>query len=203
MDNTEKIKKRYNRIAPIFDYMESMMQAMIPKEYIQKAFGSLYGSVLEVGVGTGKNLPYYPSNCTVTGIDFSPRMLEIAKNNIYKAKAPVTLLEMDAEHMDFPDNTFDCIINTFVFCSVPDPLQGLKEIKRVCKPGGTIVMIEHVRSNNLILGKIMDVLNPLVVNIIGANINRNTIENIERSGIKINKINDCCGKILNLVIAEG
>lgn len=202
MDNTEKIKQRYNRIAPIFNHMENMMQNMIPKDYIEKAFNSLYGNVLEVGVGTGKNFPYYPLNCSVTAIDFSPRMLEIAKSNINKAKVPVTILEMDAQNMDFPDDTFDCVINTCVFCSVPDPIKGLKEIKRVCKPGGTIIMIEHVRSDNLIVGKIMDILNPLVVSVIGANINRNTIENINNSGIKIKEVNDHFGKILKLVIAE-
>lgn len=202
MDNTDKIKHRYDRIAPLFNVMENMMQDMIPHEFIEKAFSSLYGNVLEVGVGTGKNFPYYPQGCKLTAIDFSPKMLEIAKKNIYKAKVPVTLLEMDAQHMDFPDNTFDCVINTCVFCSVPDPIKGLKEIKRVCKTGGTIIMIEHVRSENAVLGKFMDILNPLVVNIIGANINRNTIQNIKNSGINIREVDSHFGKILKLVIAD-
>lgn len=202
MNSTDKIKARYNRVAKVFDYMESHMQNMIPSDFTDKAFSKLYGKVLEVGVGTGRNLPYYPQGCEVTAIDFSSKMLEIAKKNIGKAPFPVKLLEMDAQNMTFPDNSFDCVINTCVFCSVPDPIKGLQEIKRVCKPGGTIIMIEHVRSKNPVIGLMMDILNPVVVNVIGANINRNTVDNIQKAGIKVKELEEKFGKILNLIIAE-
>src|SRR5699024_12698595 len=78
----------------------------------------------------------------VTGIDFSPKMLAKAEEKIERVKAKVILREMDAEKMDFPDNTFDNVVSTCVFCSVPDPVKGLKEIRRVVKPEGKIVMLE-------------------------------------------------------------
>jgi ubiquinone/menaquinone biosynthesis C-methylase UbiE len=89
---------------------------------------------------------------------------------------------MDAEAMDFENESFDTVVTSCVFCSVPNPVQGLKEIRRVCKKGGKILMLEHVRSNNKVIGKMMDVVNPLPLHIYGANINRRTYENLLKAG---------------------
>lgn len=196
----KKIKSRFNRNAGVFNLMDTM-QLMVSDEWREKAFNHLQGKVLEVGCGAGSNFPYYPPGIELTAIDFSPKMLEYARKNIHKAKIPIEILEMDAQQMLFPDHSFDCVIDTCVFCSVPDPIKGLEEIKRVCKPGGTVIMIEHVRSDNPLLGKLMDILNPLVLNIVGANINRETVKNVERAGIKIKSIDERMGKILKLIIA--
>ncbi len=141
--------------------------------------------VLEVGVGTGKNLPYYPKGIEITAIDFSPGMLKRARNKASAEDVRVALIEMDVQQLDFPDNYFDTVFATFVFCSVPDPVAGLKELKRVCKPEGKLLLLEHIRPGNVILGFIFDVLNPFVVRMMGANINRRTLENILKAGWKI------------------
>src|SRR5699024_12294937 len=86
--------------------------------------------------------------------------------------------------MSFEDNTFDFFTATCVYCSVPDPVQGMKEMRRVCKPDGEILLLEHMRSDNPILGKAMDIMNPIVVGTYGANINRRTIQNNKRAGLK-------------------
>lgn len=133
------------------------------------------GQVLEVGVGTGANLALYPDRIiSLIGVDFSIEMLKIAKT---KAKTinppfPIELLDVDIQDLPFADNTFDSIVSTCVFCSVPNPIKGLKELKRVCKPEGRILMLEHMRSDNKLAGTVMDLLNPLTVNLWGANINR-------------------------------
>jgi len=180
---TELIKKRYDRISSLFDVMDHMIRSSWRKSLLE----NLHGNVLEVGVGTGSNLPYYPENVHVTGIDFSPKMLAKAYKKIGESKAKVVLKEMDAQQMDFSDNTFDFVVSTCVFCSVPDPVQGLKEIRRVVKPEGKILMLEHMRSENSVAGISLDLVNPLTVRIIGANVNRNTIKNIEKAGLKILK----------------
>lgn len=188
--DTEKIKTRYNRAAKIYDIFESPMEMMSLKKWRVDLMKELEGKVLEVGVGTGKNIPYYPEGMNITAIDFSEKMLIKAKIKAEALNKKVEFYHMDAELMDFQDNTFDTVFTTCVFCSVPDPVQGLKEIKRVCKPGGKIIMIEHVRSEKKILGLIMDLFNPLVVNSYGANINRRTINNIEKAGFsRINVTN--------------
>ena len=145
------------------------------------------GTVLEVGIGTGKNLSFYPEGIQLTGVDFSPKMLEKASERIEELNLsfPVTLKEMDIQQMDFPDDSFDYVVSTCVFCSVPDPVKGLKELKRVCKSDGKIIMLEHMRSENELLGKLMDIANPVPVSIWGANINRKTLENIEKAGLTI------------------
>lgn len=183
MKNTnDKIRRRYNRAARFYDLLEKPMEVMSLKKWRMEAVKALKGKVLEVGIGTGRNIEYYPEDLDITAIDFSEKMLEKAKEKIKKFNKKVNLMQMNAQDLQFPDNTFDTVFTTCVFCSVPDPVTGLKEIRRVCKPTGKIIMIEHVRSEQRVLGLIMDVLNPLVVNTYGANINRRTVENIHKSG---------------------
>lgn len=178
---TNKIKKRYDRIAAFFDKIEHMIRPKWRKELLE----NLQGNILEVGVGTGANFEYYNEDATVTGIDFSPKMLEQASEKVKQAKATIKLKEMNIEQMDFPGNTFDIVVSTCVFCSVPNPIQGLKEIRRVVKPDGKIVMLEHMRSEQSIIGFIFDMFNPLTVRLIGTNINRKTIKNIEAANLKV------------------
>ncbi|WP_173916899.1 class I SAM-dependent methyltransferase [Halobacillus sp. Marseille-Q1614] len=178
---TETIKRRYNRIAGVFDIMDHMIREQWRKDLLQHACGD----VLEVGVGTGANLKYYPAHVQVTGIDFSPSMLRKAIEKASSLPQTLELLEMDAQELEFPNNTFDTVVSTCVFCSVPDPVQGLKEIRRVTKPDGKILMLEHMLSDNKIIGKAMDFLNPIGLHIVGANINRKTLENIEQAGMKV------------------
>src|SRR5699024_4227325 len=143
------------------------------------------GEILEVGIGTGSNLPYYPDHIQLTGIDFSKGMLSHARKQARQISFPLKLLEMDAQEMFFENNTFDFIVATCVYCSVPDPIQGIKEMRLVCKPGGIILLLEHMRSDNPILGKAMDVIKPIVVGTYGANINRRPIQNLQRAGLKV------------------
>jgi len=194
--HTELIRKRYDRISTLFDVMDHMIQASWRKDLLK----NLNGNVLEVGVGTGANLTYYPTNIRVTGIDFSPKMLAKAYEKVGKSKPMIVLKEMDAQQLDFPDNTFDFVVSTCVFCSVPDPVQGFKEIRRVVKPEGTILMLEHMRSENNFAGIILDLINPLTVRIIGANVNRNTIKNIEKAGLKIKKQNFLMTSIMRKIV---
>jgi ubiquinone/menaquinone biosynthesis C-methylase UbiE len=143
------------------------------------------GKILEIGVGTGKNIQYYPEDSEVTAIDFSEKMLGKAREKAEKLGKNVDLRLMDAQQLEFPDETFDTVITTCVFCSVPDPIKGLKEIRRVCKKDGQIIMLEHVRSKKPGVGIMMDLLNPLVVRVVGANINRDTIANLNTAGLKV------------------
>ncbi len=196
-DQTEVIRRRYNRTALFYDWMDRM----IKPELRRKVLAHARGKVLEVGVGTGVNLPFYPEGCTVTAIDFSPGMLAKARQKLHLAKVPVTLLEMDAQQMEFPDNSFDTVVATCVFCSVPDPVQGLREVRRVCRPDGKIILLEHVRSEHKIMGYLMDFFNPVSLHLIGSNINRRTVENVRQAGINVTSIEDSFGKLVKLIVA--
>lgn len=177
-----KTQKRYNRIAGLYNILEAPMEHMFSK-WRKKLLVEALGKTLEVGIGTGKNMEHYPTVVELTGIDFSEKMLAWARKKA-EDHPTVRLLLMDAQNMSFEDNSFDTVVTSCVFCSVPDPVQGLKEIKRVCKTGGKILMLEHVRSNKKAVGKIMDLLNPIPLNIYGANVNRRTYENLLKAGFK-------------------
>jgi ubiquinone/menaquinone biosynthesis C-methylase UbiE len=159
--------------------------------------------VLEVGVGTGKNIAFYPEGVRVTGVDLTPGMLDRARKRAAILNREVTLLLGDAQNLDLPDASFDTIVATFVFCSVSDPVLGLRELGRVVKPDGQIFLMEHVRSEKPVVGALMDILNPIVVRVTGANINRRTVENVRRSGLLIERVEDLgMGDIFKLIIAR-
>ena len=153
-------------------------------------------------MGTGKNLEYYPAGVRVTAIDFSPRMIDKAREKAAKIDRDIDLQVMDIQDMKFPDNSFDTVLTSCVFCSVPDPVKGLKEIRRVCKSGGKVVMLEHVRSHKPVLGPLMDLMNPVPVHIYGANINRETVENLKRAGFRNIEVRDLWLDIVKLIIIE-
>ena len=184
-------RKRYNRIAFLYDLMEAPMERLRFASWRRKLMGRIAGpTALEVGVGTGKNLIFYPDDLDVTVIDLSPRMLERARKRANKLNLNVNLQEMDVEHLNFADDSFDTVFATFVFCSVPDPIAGLQELRRVCKPDGKLLLLEHMRPENFVLGLIFDLFNPIIVRMMGANINRRTINNIRQAGWQI-KAEEC------------
>jgi ubiquinone/menaquinone biosynthesis C-methylase UbiE len=197
LTTTEIIKKRYNRTSLFYDCMDKMVN----QETRKKVMGYARGKVLEVGVGTGQNLKYYPRGCDVTAIDFSPGMIKKARMRA-EGLPNVKLYEMDVQNLAFPDNTFDTILATCVFCSVPDPVKGFAELQRVCKPNGQLIFLEHIRSDRQILGMLMDLFNPLVVRLIGANINRRTLENIETAGLKLEQVDTVGMEVIKLIIAK-
>lgn len=122
----------------------------------KRLFAQATGNVLDVGCGYGMNFPYLTHATHITGIDFSPVMLEKARAMTQSWGIKVDLYEGDAEALQFLDNTFDTVISTLSTCSFYDPLIALKEMQRVCKPSGNILLIEHGRSNWEWLGKYQD-----------------------------------------------
>jgi len=160
------------------------------------------GHILEVGVGTGKNMPFYPAGAQVTAIDLSDKMLARARARAVSLGIAVDLRQMDAQHLEFPDHAFDVAVASFVFCSVPDPIQGLRELGRVVCPDGDIWLLEHVRIDRPVVGSLMDAANPLVVRLMGANINRRTVENVKLAGLRLLSVENLRGDLVKLIHAR-
>ena len=200
---TATTRARYQRLAPLYDRMEALSERRF-RPWRQQLWSLVRGPhVLEVGVGTGKNVPFWPHAVEMTAIDLTPGMLEHAQRRAQALSLRADVRLGDVQALGFPDATFDTAVATFVFCSVPDPVLGLRELKRVVKPGGQVILLEHMRSPNETIGKIMDVLNPLVVRVMGANINRRTVENVQAAGWSIEQAEDLgMGGIVKLVIAR-
>ncbi len=197
------IQKRYDRIAPYFDGMEAVMEGLFMKSWRKKLWAKVEGHhVLEVGVGTGKNFEFYPQDAQVTAIDFSGQMLKQAQANQARKQVAVDLQQMDVQSLCYADNSFDTVIGSFVFCSVPIPSKGLKELYRVCKPGGQVLLLEHVLSSKPWLAKIMNYLNPIVLGLVGANINRQTVKNVKACAFTTVRIDERSGDIIKLIEAR-
>jgi ubiquinone/menaquinone biosynthesis C-methylase UbiE len=201
--HTEVTQERYDRIAPLYDAMEWLIERTSFKEWREDLWSRLpEGRILEVGVGTGKNMPYYPNGAEVTAIDLSEGMLKQARQKALELDIEVDLRQMDTQSLEFPDATFDAAVATFVFCSVPTAVQGLRELKRVVKPDGDIWLLEHVRINQPVIGPLMDLANPVVVRIMGANINRQTVDNVRKAGLEIVNVENLSGELVKLIHAR-
>jgi phosphatidylethanolamine/phosphatidyl-N-methylethanolamine N-methyltransferase len=122
--------------------------------------------ILEVGVGTGINISLYPTDCHITGIDLSTPMLDKARERVSReGLANVRLLEMDAAKLTFADESFDIVYAPYLVSVVPDPVQVVREMRRVCRPGGKIIILNHFRSANAILSRMERALSPFTVHI--------------------------------------
>jgi ubiquinone/menaquinone biosynthesis C-methylase UbiE len=182
---------RYQRISSIYDRMEGMMEKRF-RPWRDKTWQFVYGPrVLEVGVGTGKNIEFWPRNIRVTAIDITPGMLEIACQRArWSGRQDDDLFLADIQHLNLPSRIFNTVVATFVFCSVPDAIQGLREIGRVVRPDGHILLLEHVRIDHPVIGPLMDTLAPLIARFNGASINRRTVENVRAAGLRVDQVLD-------------
>jgi phosphatidylethanolamine/phosphatidyl-N-methylethanolamine N-methyltransferase len=197
------IKRRYDRLAPYFDGLEAVMEGLFFKSRRKQLWAKVKGHhILEVGVGTGKNFDYYPVDARITAIDFSQKMLEQATHKKNRKNISVDLNLMDVQSLCYADNSFDTVIGSFVFCSVPLPRKGLKELYRICKPGGQILLLEHVLSSKPKIAKAMNFINPAVVALVGANINRDTVKNIKACGFASVRVDEHSGNIIKLIEAR-
>ncbi|HLC47257.1 MAG TPA: methyltransferase domain-containing protein [Candidatus Nanoarchaeia archaeon] len=186
MNTSLRIKEKYDRNARFYDLHSRLAEKVWFARWRSQFIQPLRGKILEVGIGTGKNIGFYGEGAEVIGIDFSEKMLHIAKERLVKSgKRNISLRQMDAENLRFKDDSFDYVVTTCVFCSVPDPIKGLEEIRRVLKPSGRLIMIEHVLSRNPAIALIEQAFNPLTRIFMGANINRDTKQNIIQAGMRI------------------
>lgn len=200
---TAIIRGRYNRLAMLYDLMEWPLEKMRFDDWRSRLSSRIAGSrVLEVGVGTGKNMPYYPSNVLISAIDFSDKMLARARHKAIARNLSVELLQMDVQRLAYPDDFFDTVFATFVFCSVPDPLQGLRELHRVCKPGGRLLLLEHMRPGSKMLGWLFDAVNPVTVRLTGANVNRRTLETLTQAGWHLRSVENLSLDVVRLIEAQ-
>lgn len=198
----DKIRQRYDRLAPWFDGLEGFLEGLVFRRLRKKLWTMAEGEhILEVGVGTGKNFSFYPEHTRMTAIDFSPKMLEQAQRKRERKQISVDLDLMDVQRLYYADNSFDTVVASFVFCSVPQPRKGLKELYRVLKPGGQLLLLEHVLSSNKAMAMMMNFLNPLVVRVVGANINRQTVKNVQACPFRSIFIDPASSDMIKLIRA--
>ncbi len=183
-DTQADVTARYDRIARFYDIVDRPMDLLggVARRR-RRLLARARGATLEIGVGTGRNLDAYPPDADVIGIDASANMLARARRRADRLGVPIRIELADVQQLPFADATFDTVVATCVFCSVADPVAGLREVARVVRPGGQVLLLEHVRPRTPLLGWLFDLVNPVVRRFVGPNINRRTEDNIAQSGL--------------------
>jgi ubiquinone/menaquinone biosynthesis C-methylase UbiE len=152
----------------------------------RRLFGKMRGATLMVAAGTGNDFRFFPPGKSIIAIDISPKMLERAAKKAAEYDGTIELRQMDVSQLPFPSDSFDTIVTVCTFCSVPRPVSGLRELYRVLKPGGQILMFEHVRSRIGPLGVVLDLMTPLSRRV-GPDLNRDTVGNVQKAGFRIRR----------------
>ena len=145
------------------------------------------GDVLEVAVGTGLNLLHYPPEVRLTGIELSPEMLKIARRRAAELPHNVDLREGDAHRLDFPDGSFDTVVCTFSLCAIPDERQAVSEMKRVLRPGGLLVLADHIASPNRVGRGIQWLMERATIPLGGEHFQRRPSQTVKEAGLTIEK----------------
>jgi phosphatidylethanolamine/phosphatidyl-N-methylethanolamine N-methyltransferase len=156
----------YEKLAPVHDLMFGPALHPGRVDAIRRMGIKPGERVLEVGVGTGINVPLYPPDCSVTGVDLSSSMLEKARDRVFrKGVRNVRLLQMDAASLKFADDSFDIVYAPYVISVVPDPVGVAREMRRVCRRGGRIIVLNHFRSMNPAMAWIERIISPFTIHI--------------------------------------
>jgi ubiquinone/menaquinone biosynthesis C-methylase UbiE len=182
--DTLETKARWDRLARHYDVVEFLSEWYL-KPFRKILWSYASGCILEAGAGTGLNIAFYPPGARVTATDLSGAMMQRARERARERKVDVTFEEADLCNLPFADNTFDSAVATFVFCSVPDPVTCLREMGRVTKPGGRILLLDHVRIDGPLIGPLMDRLNRATVRLAGEHINHRMDEFVREAGFEI------------------
>jgi ubiquinone/menaquinone biosynthesis C-methylase UbiE len=172
-----------------YDRSMTRMEKAGFRELRERAIAHATGDVLEIGGGTGSNLPYYgPDVTSLTITEPEPPMLKRLEKKVREQSFPARVLRAPAEDLPFPDGAFDTVVSTLVLCGVDDQPRALREIRRVLRPGGRLVFIEHVRSDDARLAKTQDRMNGLNRSLAGCECNRATLDTIRREGFEVDSL---------------
>ena len=179
--------ERYQRIAWVYDLLDLPFEHTRYRKIRPMIFAGLSGRILDAGVGTGRNFPFYPPGSEVVGIDLSPAMLARAERRRRAAAAKIELRPMDVTRLEFPDRSFDAAVATFLFCTLPDQLQvvGMRELGRVVKPGGIIRCLEYTRPSRGLRRLLTRVWEPWVAWAYGAGFDRQTEKHVPQAGLQL------------------
>ncbi|HEU5198282.1 MAG TPA: class I SAM-dependent methyltransferase [Ktedonobacterales bacterium] len=185
---TERVREIYNTTAADYDRGIAFTEKLLFGDGRAWVCSQARGQVLEIAIGTGRNLPFYPAEVELTGIELSPAMLEIARQRAQRLGRQVELLRGDAQALPFPDQRFDTVVCTLALCSIPDERQAITEVWRVLRPGGIFVALEHVRSPNPIIRGIERLLEPWALRTQGDHLLREPVEAAQAAGFCIDAL---------------
>jgi ubiquinone/menaquinone biosynthesis C-methylase UbiE len=187
MSDNERLRRHWDQAAPDFDRRMGLFDRWFVADTRAWICGRATGTVLEVAVGTGLNLPLYDPSTTVTGIEWSPAMLAIARRRAATldrpSDRPFDLREGDAQALDFPDETFDTVVCTFSLCAIPDDRRAVEEMIRVLRPGGRLLLADHVAATNGPTRLIQRLLETVTIRVGGEHFRRRPLLHVKALGL--------------------
>ena len=194
----------YRRIAGFYDLLDLPFEYGRYRRIRPILFEGLSGTILDAGVGTGRNMPFYPGSAKVVGIDLSPAMLARARRRRDRLGLAVELREMDVLHTSFPDRSFDAVVASFLFCVLPPEQQApaLRELARICKPGGRIRILEYTYSQQPFRRLVMQLWAPWVRWVYGAAFDRATEGYLDEAGLETVETRFLYKDIIKLIVAR-
>ena len=200
MADTET-KKKWDQAAPWFDLMAGTgaERRWFPAKHA--LFSRMQGDVLFLAAGTGLDFVAFPAERRVVAIDISAGMLRYARPRAAQYKGRIDLMEMDVNQLAFADASFDQVFTSCTFCSVPNPVSGLEQLRRVLRPGGKLHMFEHTGSHYFPFNLMLNLMNPLAKRT-GPEMNRNTVGNVQKAGFKLLSVNHLYLDVVKTIVAE-
>ncbi|MBI4183238.1 MAG: class I SAM-dependent methyltransferase [Proteobacteria bacterium] len=199
-----RIRRKYDRVARLYDLLDLPFEFGRYRRLRGRLFEGARGAVLDAGIGTGRNMPFYPSGARVIGIDLSPAMLARAAKRRDRLGVEVELVEMDVLRTAFPGQSFDTIVATFLFCVLDEDhqLPALKELARLCKPDGSIRLLEYAFSQNPLRRALMRLWVPWVRWVYGAAFDRETERYLAAAGLDLVERRFLVHDIVKLIVAR-
>ena len=202
-DSNQTSRKTAMRFAAGYDCLMRQAERLRLANWRREVVGPAEGTVLEIAAGTGLNFPYYRGGVTVTATEPDLAMLEIACHRARNAKTAIALIAADAQALPFRAHAFDTVVVGLGLCTIPSPAKALAEIRRVLKPTGAARLLEHVRVDRPIAGRLQDILTPLWSRIAGGcRLNERTVETVRRSGFQIDAIRRHMGGVVVAIEAR-
>lgn len=192
---------KWDKLAPRFDTMAAKGAEERWQPYKEALFKNMDGKILFLALGTGLDIPNFPTGKDITAIDISPKMIEQAQERLAEYDGTITGQVMDVHEMTFEPESFDQIFTSCTFCSVPNPVEGLKALYRVLKPGGKLFMFEHTGSRFYPFKPMMNLMT-LLTRKIGPDMNRTTVANVKAAGFKVTEVNNVFLDVVKTIKAE-
>lgn len=199
---TERVRRLMDKTAPRYDRQMGFWERVLFGGGREWACSRVEGEVLEVAIGTGRNLPYYPAGLRLTGVELSEEMLAIARERAAELGRQVDLHAGDAQSLDLADESFDTVIITFGLCTIPDDRRAVAEAFRVLRRGGRLVLLEHVRSPAVPVRAVQRLLDPLTVRLEGDHIVREPLDYLAEAGFEIQSVERLKWGIVERVVAN-
>jgi ubiquinone/menaquinone biosynthesis C-methylase UbiE len=185
---TERVRSVQDKTAPRYDRQMNFFDRVLFTDGREWACSQATGEVLEIAVGTGRNLEHYPPDTKLTGIELSEEMLSIARDRAAQVGIDADLHQGDAQSLGFPDQSFDTVIITLGLCTIPDDRAAVREAHRVLRPGGRLVLLEHVRSPQLPVRAVQRLLEPLSVRFEADHLLRDPLDYLVHEGFEIESV---------------